>query len=74
MKKAMIVVLFVGLVSGLAGCEKSAQEKVAEEQLKAIELSKKIQEQIHKDLAGMKNAPPEEWAYTKKLRTDAEKK
>jgi hypothetical protein len=31
-----------GLFALLAGCEKSAQEKVAEEQLKAIDLNKNM--------------------------------
>lgn len=43
MKKQMMMVLFGGLVGMLAGCEPSAQEKLAQEQLKALEQQKIMQ-------------------------------
>ena len=42
MKKTMTIILLSGLVGILAGCEPSAQEKIAQEQLKAIEQQKLI--------------------------------
>lgn len=48
MRKSMIVVVLIGLIVGLTGCEKSAQEKVAEEQLKAMEAQKAVVEGFKK--------------------------
>jgi len=40
MKKIVLLILFGGLTLALAGCEKSAQEKLAEVQLKEKEAAK----------------------------------
>jgi len=51
MKKAMIVVLFVGLVSGLAGCEKFAQEDVKEVLLGSVQWYRDHPGEIEKQIA-----------------------
>lgn len=70
MKTWMISILFGGLIFGLTGCGKSAQEKVAEEQLKAIEqenvmreaLSKNLKDQAAKPLPEIRTVKPISWS------------
>lgn len=51
MKKIVLLMLFGGLTLVFSGCGKSAQERVAEEQLKEIE-QKKVTDARRKNIMG----------------------
>lgn len=67
MKTLMISVLLGGLILALTGCGKSAQEKLAEEQLKAIEQGKAMQEAWSKNLKAQAAKPLPEVGTTKPI-------
>jgi protein involved in sex pheromone biosynthesis len=56
MKNKVLLVLLSGLILMLSGCGKSAQEKLAEQQLKAIEDYKAAQIEAKKQKANIDRA------------------
>jgi protein involved in sex pheromone biosynthesis len=56
MKTKALLVLLSGLILMLSGCGKSAQEKLAEKQLKAVEDYQAAQVEAEKQKAAMKKA------------------